>query len=1751
MQSRPGALTFAPDLVVTKVAAPESVRLGEFFQLSVTMCNRGTAPIPEDYYNWPQLELVLSMDDSLSMSGGDIPPANDQTRISSMGVPMMDPGQCTTVRMNAYAELPVDAQGQEGAYYLGAIIDYDGRVAEADETNNIFVHGRMGVGSRSDLVVKAVTGPASIRSGNSFTAGVTVCNQGTEPTNTASSVEVYLSMDDTLTLPTAPATDQRLIGQVPVPGLNAGSCVTRNVQVAASLPQDAQGQEGAYYLGAIVDPAQAEQELREDNNAHVSGRMGVGSRSDLVVAELKGPADVQHGASFTAEVTVCNQGTEPSNSALAELYLSMDDSLTLLDPSTPLPTDQRLIGQMQTPPLYAGQCVTRSVQAHAVLPQDAQGEGAYYLGAIVDPVQSEPELREDNNTFVRGLLGVGTRADLVVTAVTGPTSAQEDAQFTARVTVCNPGTAPSNPSLVELYLSMDTELAYPSLLHMPFDQRTIGSVQLPSLVPGQCLTRSVPSFAHRPLDGPFEGGAYYLSAIVDPYLSEQELREDNNAFVGELMGVGGAPDLVVTAVTVPASVRDGDPFTATVTVCNHGGGYPFGTGQVDLYLSTDATLTVPNSQGPGLPGDQQWVGSAQLLYPYRGLCKDVRIQASALLPQEAMGAPGAYHLGAIVDPQQAMQELREDNNAFVGGLVGVGSRSDLVVTALKAPASVRDGASFTASLTVCNQGTEPVSGGNSQVELYLSTDATLTAPNTHGPAMPGDQRLIGALPVPSLFVGQCVTRDVEVSAQLPQEAMGAPGAYYLGALVDPYQSVQELREDNNDFVSGLVGVGSRSDLVVTKVTAPASAADGAPFTATATVCNQGTEPLSSGTQLVELYLSTDTTLMAPNAMGPGMPAFTDQQLIGSANVHTLFAGQCKDLSIQAFAQLPQEAMGAPGTYHLGALVDPYQSEQELREDNNTLIGGLLGVGARADLAVTAVTGPASLREGDAFTGTVRVCNLGTQPSSGHQVDLFLSMAPTLALAYTAEHSWLTDQQWLGGVQMPGLNVGQCMDVHVNAQAQLPQDAMGAPGTYYLGGMVDSWNSELELREDNNAFVGGLVGVGIRSDLVVTELKGPASVRDGASFTATVTVCNQGTELTSSQPRVELYLSMDTTLTLSASPGQPTDQQAIGYVDLPPLAAGRCATRSMSVNAHLPPDAMGNAGRYYLGAIVDAHHAETELREDNNAFIGSALGVGNRPDLVVTQVTAPASAVPGALFTASVTVCNPGTEPSAPTQLELYLSLDTTLTPQAAGAPGGQLMDQSLIGALTLSSLQPGQCVTRDMTGGTNLPPGATGNEGAYYLGAIVDPYQSEPELREDNNAFIGGLLGVGHRPDLVVTAVTGPDSVRIGDTFTAQVTVCNQGTEPTGAYGQALVDLYLSVDTTLTAPPPGSSPGAIADQRLIGSLPLAPLQPGQCVTGSLAVPADVPSASLPSNRTLYLGAIVDPFQLETELREDNNVFVGDLLAVGHLADLVVTEVSAPASVQHGAPFTATVKVCNLGTKESGGWMTESRVQLHLSTDTTLVMPGPNPAPLPDQLMVGSRYVNAIAPGQCETIPVQATANLPPEALADGPVYVAAIIDGIQAEEELREDNNITVGGLMGVGNRADLVVTELSAPTSVRDGDPFTATVKVCNQGTTLTANPYGTHVELYISMDTTLTQPESGAPWPSDQHLVSNAQVGPLAAGQCLTLTLQAWAYRPPASQGPGAFFLGAIVDPAGAEPELREDNNARVDFALELTSP
>ncbi|WP_395805501.1 CARDB domain-containing protein [Archangium minus] len=1831
-----------PDFVVTEVSGPASVRDGREFTATVKVCNQGTTSSSSGYPS-TRVDLYLSTDTELTLPspGSPNPPmAMDQTTIGSVEFYQpLEPGQCVTKSVPANAWSPPEAQGNNGAWYLAAVVDPQSMQKELREDNNVHVGGLMGVGHGADLVVTELTGPASVRDGQDFTATVKVCNQGTAsstggPYYNITRLELFLSASDTLSMPEQSMPYPEPVGAVSVgyvelsQQLYPGQCTTKSVPAHAYLPPTGQG-EGAYYLAAAVDTNWTEWELREDNNVHVGGLMGVGHRSDLVVTEVSHPASVENGQTFTATVKVCNQGTAPTSGSYyyysrprVELFLSTDAELTLPSqnspyPSPDMPRDQTSIGSVELEqPLSPSQCVTKSMSAYASLPPASHGDGAYYLAAAVDTTWVEQELREDNNVHVSGLMGVGYKADLVVTEVSGPASAGDGQEFTATVKVCNQGSAPTGNGYyysrprVELFLSTDDELTLPSQNSpypspgMPMDQTSIGSVELDqTLYPSQCVTKSVPAYASPPPAGQGDG-AYYLAAAVDIYQVEQELREDNNVRVGNLMGVGHRSDLVVTEVSGPASAGDGQQFTATVKVCNQGvaptNSYNNNT-RVELFLSTVATLSVPDSSTPGseMPLEQTSIGSVDLYEPlYPGQCVTKSVSAYASPPPAGQG-DGAYYLAAAVDTNRVEQELREDNNIRVGNLMGVGHRSDLVVTEVSGPASVSPGYQFTATVTVCNQGTAPTQNGyypyysRPQVELFLSTDATLSIPSS-SQDMPLDQASIGYAELyDTLYPSQCVTLSMPATPWLPPEEHGE-GAYYLAAAVDTNRVEQELREDNNVHVSGVMGVGNRSDLVVSEVSGPASVGYGQQFTATVKVCNQGTASTSGSyysRPRVELYLSMDTelTLPTPNSPYPSPDLTRDQELIGTLELYEpLSPSQCVTTSVPAHAVLPRDAQG-DSAYYLAAVVDTTWVEQELREDNNIRVGGLMGLGNRSDLVVSAVSGPASVGPGQEFSAAVKVCNQGTAPTSDSyysrpRVELFLSTDTTLELPSPGSpyppQGPSSEQASIGSLELDQpLAPSQCVTKNVTAYASsLPgtQDL----GAYYLAAAVDTTWVEQELREDNNVRVGGLMGVGNRSDLVVSEVSGPANVEPGQSFMASVKVCNQGTVPThnnyySGNTRVELYLSTDTELTLPApnspypSPGMPVDQIYIGSLELyEPLFPSQCVTKSVQANAWPPPASQGD-GAYYLVAAVDTTWVEYELREDNNVHVGDLLGVGHRSDLVVSEVSGPASVQYGQGFTATVKVCNQGTTPAVNSyysrpRVELYLSKDTELTLPSQGSPypsPDQTRDQALIGSVELyEPLYPSQCVTKSVSVSADLPSGMQ-EEGAYYLGAAVDTTWVENELREDNNVRIGHQVGVGHRSDLVISEVSGPSSASNGQPFTATVKVCNQGSAPTsGSFGPPRVELYLSMDTELTLPLPNSpypSPDLSRDQELIGSVHLdQPLNPSQCVTTSVPAHAVLPRDAQ-GDGAFYLAAAVDTTWVEQELREDNNVRVGGLMGVGNRSDLVVSEVSGPSSVWNGADFTATVKVCNQGSAPISGYSSNNtRIELYLSMDTELTLPTPNsPYPSPgmprDQEHIGSEYLNeSLYPGQCVTKTVFAHARQPWDAQGDGAYYLAAAVDTTWVEQELREDNNIRVGGLMGVGHRSDLVVSEVSGPASVEYGQNFTVAVKVCNQGMEPTSsyNSSRPRVELFLSKDTTLELPAPGSPYPSpgmpsDQAFIGSVELDqPLYPSQCVTKSVSAWADLPSGMQEEGAYYLAAAVDTTWVEQELREDNNTRI---------
>ncbi|TSC26801.1 CARDB domain-containing protein [Corallococcus sp. Z5C101001] len=922
-QQQSSALASGPDLRITGLQAPDSARPGETFTVTARVCNTGNQPA---YVAGNTLQVYLSTTatQQVPAPGAPPPPPTSQITLGQTDVGPLDAGQCVSRSLSVPANPPSGFMGN-GAYYLGASVDTQQVVAETDETNNGFVRGLFGVGNQPDLVVTRVDAPASLNPGQPFTASATVCNVGTlESPGTL--VELYLSTVNGLTLPSGPPlTTQAMVAGATLGSLSPGLCRTVSLNGYAQPPPASPPNE-PLYLGAIVDPQRGVTELREDNNTFVQGLVGVGSRPDLTIRSVTGPASVRMGDSFPATVTVCNAGTVASNPADVQVLLSTVPSLAA--PGTmPRPTTEAPVASFSAPPLGNGQCITRTVQAYAIRPPIPPSEDPLYLGAIVDLPRSQLELREDNNTRADTLLGVGSRPDLTIATLDVPPTVAPGQPFTATVKVCNVGTVTSPNAPVEVYVTSEPTLSVVSG-PPPMSRMLAGTTFAPSLEPGECATRPVNASAYPPPGTPLPNATLYAGAIVDPTASVLELREDNNVSPLPRINLGTGADLVVRSLTAPASVRPGNPFLMDVTVCNEGNQFvPSST--VGLFMSSTPTVTAPPYTGSPPPTQVQ-VGTVAVSSLAAGACAVSSKTLTAIPPPESSPAQPLY-LSAVADQPYQVAELRKDNNVRTSGPISVGSGPDLVVSSITGPSSVTPGGALALSVQVCNVGTE--AAAPSQVIAVVSTEETLAqdlpsqAPPTEAP--------VGMAPTPTLVAGQCITVSVNgYESPPPYTEPGSPR--FLGARVDPARQVAELREDNNTRVTSRLSVGNGPDLVIQSVTAPTGAPQGVPFVAQVKVCNVGSAPMSGSVPL-DLLISTEPSAYVP---AQGRPPMTQlQMLVGGFNLSPLSVGQCTTVPVQGTVMRPPAATSGQPLY-LGAIVDAPGALPELREDNNTWMGGV-------------------------------------------------------------------------------------------------------------------------------------------------------------------------------------------------------------------------------------------------------------------------------------------------------------------------------------------------------------------------------------------------------------------------------------------------------------------------------------------------------------------------------------------------------------------------------------------------------------------------------------------------------------------------------------------------------------------------------------------------------------------------------------------------------------------------------------------
>jgi hypothetical protein len=259
-------------------------------------------------------------------------------------------------------------------------------------------------------------------------------------------------------------------------------------------------------------------------------------------------------------------------------------------------------------------------------------------------------------------------------------------------------------------------------------------------------------------------------------------------------------------------------------------------------------------------------------------------------------------------------------------------------------------------------------------------------------------------------------------------------------------------------------------------------------------------------------------------------------------------------------------------------------------------------------------------------------------------------------------------------------------------------------------------------------------------------------------------------------------------------------------------------------------------------------------------------------------------------------------------------------------------------------------------------------------------------------------------------------------------------------------------------------------------------------------------------------------------------------------DFVVTEVMAPPAVAPGAPFVARVTVCNQGNVPGS-----TPVHVVLSRDQVFAPLAPPPV---DDLPLAGQDTRLLFPGQCETLSFDVTAQIPPP--LPGPPSITfsfnlgAVADVLGALPELDDRNNASAPRPIAIGFASDLTVSLTSAPNAALPGALVSAQATVCNQGTTQSSG--GARVDLVLSLDPVIALPAPGTPAsPSDDRTIGGAVVPRLDPGQCATVPLSGQA-SPAGPGGQGTFFLGAVFDTLGVEPELNEANNASAGSRLDL---
>ena len=399
---------------------------------------------------------------------------------------------------------------------------------------------------------------------------------------------------------------------------------------------------------------------------------------------------------------------------------------------------------------------------------------------------------DDHSISASFVLDTVTGMDFIVGMIAlDPTNPAYGGTFTAKITVRNRGLKSGNAGTLYVYTNKTTNVAMKAAATKTASVGTLGA----------CSNKTITLTG---IKSPGEGTNTFR-AFIDATGATRETVETNNQLALKYIVIR-KPDLIPTSITLdPITPSTGYVFNAVVVTKNQG----LATAK-NFCISVWASRSAIATNGIG---ENAWTNIVSL-----GVGQVV---TNTFYGLSAGTGKVLRTLRVFVDSTNCVDERSETNNQLTKTYTP-SAHPDFIVTAIRlVPGAPVYGQTFTANVTVKNQGQISSSGGS----LYVYT-------NKPNPVA------AGTMPTKSVSAGTLAV-GASKTYTITGLSAGTDGTKTFRAYVDGAGSVVEVDENNNQMATNYTVV-RKPDLVVSVLTLdPTTPARGGVFTGTVAIKNQG------------------------------------------------------------------------------------------------------------------------------------------------------------------------------------------------------------------------------------------------------------------------------------------------------------------------------------------------------------------------------------------------------------------------------------------------------------------------------------------------------------------------------------------------------------------------------------------------------------------------------------------------------------------------------------------------------------------------------------------------------------------------------------------------------------------------------------------------------------------------------------------------------------------------------------------------